>query len=125
LGVTPSAASGDDGISMTLTLPPAASIFARADAVKASATTKSGIDSSPAPRILSGLFRVRTSPTARRMSWLTVTGAAFAGFVPAISSSNAPPSASAPIAPMLTTSYSILNRFLKPRSFGMRMWSGV
>ena len=29
------------------------------------------------------------------------------------------------MAPTLTTSYSILNRFLKPRSFGMRMWSGV
>ena len=29
------------------------------------------------------------------------------------------------MAPTFTTSYSILNRFLKPRSFGMRMWSGV
>ena len=41
-GVTPSAASGVVGTSRTLTLPPAASIFARADAVNASATTKSG-----------------------------------------------------------------------------------
>ena len=48
----------------------------RADAVNASATTKSGADSSPAPRILSGLSRVRTSPTARRMSWLIVIGVA-------------------------------------------------
>ena len=73
-GVTPSAASGEDGTSRTLTLPPAASILTRADAVNASATTKSGTVSSPAPRILSGLLRVRTSPTARRMSWLTVIG---------------------------------------------------
>ena len=29
------------------------------------------------------------------------------------------------MAPTLTTSYSILNRFLNPRSLGMRMWSGV
>ncbi len=121
--VTPRAASGVLGISRTLTLPPAASILARADPVNASATTNSGVDSSPAPRILSGLFRVRTSPTARRMSWLTVTGVLAEALPP--SSSNAPASASAPIAPMFTTSYSTLNRFLKPRSFGMRMWSGV
>ena len=44
----------------------------RADAVNASATTNSGDVSSPLPRILSGLFRLRTSPTARSMSWLTV-----------------------------------------------------
>ena len=59
------------------------------------------------------------------MSWLTVTGAALADLPPDASTSNAPRSASAPMAPTLTTSYSILNRFLKPRSFGMRMWSGV
>ena len=29
------------------------------------------------------------------------------------------------MAPTFTTSYSTLKRFLKPRSFGMRMWSGV
>ena len=39
--VTPSAASGAFGTSRTLTEPPAASILARADAVKASATTNS------------------------------------------------------------------------------------
>ena len=60
-------------------MPPAASIFARADAVNASATTNSGVDSSPLPRILSGLFRLRTRPTARRMSWLTVIWAARLG----------------------------------------------
>ena len=32
--------------------------------------------SSPLPRIFSGLSSVRTSPTARRISWLTVIGAA-------------------------------------------------
>src|SRR6185369_10408302 len=48
-GVTPSAASGLLGISRTLTLPPAPSILARAEAVNASATTKSGTDRSPAP----------------------------------------------------------------------------
>ncbi len=122
--VTPSAGLDVDGTSRTLTLPPAASIFARAEALNASATTNSGTDRSPAPRIFIGLFSVRTSPTARRMSWLTVMGAALAGFLPP-SSSNAPPSASAPMAPTLTTSYSILKRFLKPRSLGMRMWSGV
>ena len=61
------------GTSRTDTVPPAASILVRADAVNASATTNSGEPSSPSPRILSGLFRLRTSPTARRMSWLTVT----------------------------------------------------
>ena len=40
---TPRAASGVLGISSTLTLPPAASILARADAVNASATTNSGV----------------------------------------------------------------------------------
>src|SRR6478752_2310538 len=29
------------------------------------------------------------------------------------------------MAPTLTTSYSVLKRFLKPRSFGIRMWRGV
>jgi len=37
----------------------------------------------------------------------------------------APRSAAAAMAPTFTTSYSILKRFLKPRSFGMRWWSGV
>ena len=48
-----------------------------AEAVNASATTNNGTDSSPAPRIFSGLLRVRTSPTARRMSWFTVIGPDF------------------------------------------------
>ena len=127
LGSRPSAGVDVVGTSRTLTDPPAASILVRAEAVNASATTKSGAESSPAPRILSGLSRVRTRPTARRMSWLMVIGAASALALPPLgaSTSNAPRSASAPIAPTFTTSYSILKRFLKPRSFGMRMWSGV
>ena len=88
-------------------------------------------DRSPAPRILSGLLGVRTSPTARRMSALIVIWAEPEPLValPALpdggAASNAPRSTSASMAPTFTTSYSTLNRFLKPRSFGMRMWSGV
>ena len=123
LGVTPSAASGVGHLEDVK--PPAASILALADAVNASATTNSGVEISPAPRIFIGLLSVRTSPTARRMSWLMVTGADFDAFLASPSSSNAPASASAPIAPMLTTSYSTLKRFLKPRSFGIRRWRGV
>jgi len=78
-----------------------------ADLVKASATTKRAVESSPLPRILSGFLSVRTSPTARNSSWLTVTGAAFFGLLaaPGISPpSKAPRSAAAAIAPTLTTS---------------------
>ena len=39
--------------------------------------------------------------------------------------SNAPTCASSAIRPTLTTSYSIRKRFLNPRSFGIRWWSGV
>ena len=102
-GSRPIALSGAVGTSSTLTVPPAASIFARAEAVNPSATTNSGADSSPSPRILSGLSRLRTSPTARRMSWLTVIWAGAlvlpVGLASAASASNAPRSAAAPMAP--------------------------
>ncbi len=58
------------------------------------------------------------------MSWLTVIWAGAlvlpVGFASAASASNAPRSAAAPMSPTFTISYSILKRFLKPRSFGMR-----
>jgi hypothetical protein len=74
--------------------------------VNASATTKSGTSSSPAPRILSGFVIVRTSPTARSTSWFTVSGAAFLPLaVPGMSpDSKAPRSAAAAIEPTFTTS---------------------
>ena len=89
------------------TVPPAASIFSRRDFVNASATTNSATSTARrAPRILSGFVIVRTSPTARRTSWLTVSGAAFLPFgAPGRSpDSNAPRSAAAAIAPTFTTS---------------------
>ncbi len=61
---------------MTWAVPPAASIFWRALAVKASATMKSGRSISPPPRILTGCRRVPMRPVARSSSALTVSGAA-------------------------------------------------
>ena len=71
------------GTSRTDTVPPAASILARADALNASATTNRAVASSPPPRTFIGRSSRRTSPAARRISWLTVIGAVpfFEGFV--------------------------------------------
>src|SRR5450759_4835819 len=69
------------GNSSTWAVPPAASILAVALLVNASATTKSGLVTSPWPRILSGLLSVRMSPAAARMSGVIVTGAGLADFL--------------------------------------------
>ena len=59
---TPIAGCVSTGTSRTDTVPPAASILATADFVKASATTNSGVDRSPAPRIFSGLLEGPDEP---------------------------------------------------------------
>src|SRR5450756_2739430 len=76
------------------------------------------------------------SPAAARMSGVIVTGAGLADFAdfadaeelgaPSTSGiSRMPVSAKAEMRPIFTISYSIRNLFLKPRSFGMRIWIGV
>ena len=118
-------ASGVVGISRTLTLPPAASILARADAVNASATTKSGGRQLAGAEDLERLVERPDEPDGAQDVLVDRDRAGLGALGAAVSASNAPRSASAPMAPTFTTSYSILNRFLKPRSLGMRMWSGV
>ena len=97
-GSTPSAASGEVGISMTCAVPPAASIFSRALFVNASASTNSFAETSPWPRTLSGMRSRRTRPAALSVSALTVTGVFFSCW-------SLPASIAALIAPTFTTSY--------------------
>ena len=103
---------------MTWAVPPAASIFSRALLVNASARTNSVVVTLAHARILSGRRSRRTSPACFRVSALTVTGGA-------PSDSSLPASIAALIAPTLTTSYWTSLMFRKPRSLGIRMWSGV
>ena len=129
---TPRAASGWVGISRTLTTPPAASIFARADAVNASATTNSGDGQLTGAEDLERLVE-RPDEADGAQDVLVDRDLAAAALSPpwrpslagASACSNAPRATSASMAPTFTTSYSTRKRFLKPRSFGMRMWSGV
>ena len=98
----------------------------RALRVNASAATKSGGRHSPPAEDLDRLVDVPMSPAARSTSALTVTARRRL-----LASRLAPGSSPArarrarhtrAIAPTLTTWYSILNGFLKPRSLGTRMW---
>ena len=63
---------------------------------------------SPSPRTFTGA-PLRTAPASTSSSTPTVP----------------PPGNSSASRPALTTWYSTLKRFLKPLSFGSRMWSGI
>src|SRR6266571_4295090 len=94
---------------ISVALPPAAVIFSLADALNACADTWSRTPpSSPVPSTFTGWF-LRTAPASASSS----------GPI-------APPSGNSSASrSRLTTWYVTLNRFLKPLSFGSRMWMGI
>ena len=125
----PMALSGAAGISSTLTVPPAASIFARADCGERVGDDEQRRRQLAVAEDLERLVQGPDEPDGAQDVLVDRDLGGGLGLAlrraSGASTSNAPRSAAAAMAPMFTTSYSILNRFLKPRSFGMRMWSGV
>ena len=133
---TPSALSAVVGSSITWTDPPAASILATALRLNASATTNSAADDLAVAEDLERLVQRAHEPDRAQDLLVDRDRGGLAGFAASLSlaaafgpgispGSSAPSSTSSAIRPRFTTSYWILNGFLKPRSFGMRMWIGV